>query len=861
MNKVRELRKKSKIFLISSFIGLITVLIFSITISTITLSKKSETIISEVGSLYMQGISKEISMHFETTIDLRLNQLETILMSDNLAHKEQTPDKIHDILSYEGKIRNFECLGLLTDSGDIQMIYGDNVSLVDPEPFLNSLRKKQTKVAIGKTQSGDDVILMGIYHSFLINENENSIALVAGVPVSYIDYILSLDTDDSTTLTYSHIIRRDGSFIIRSAEVKEDNFFDRIKASYDDYNGKTPMQYVDELKNAMENNEEYFTAYSFQGEMRTLYCTRLNYSEWYLATIMPYGEIDSLVNNLEKDKNLNLIFCLAIILASVGIIFVIYYRMTNNQIKELEIARVEATKASKAKSEFLSNMSHDIRTPMNAIVGMTTIATAHIDNKQQVQACLKKITLSSKHLLGLINDILDMSKIESGKMTLNMDLVSLREVMDSLVNIVQPQIKSKNQHFDVSIYDIETENVFCDSVRLNQVILNLLSNAVKFTPDEGKIKITLYEEKSPIDDEHIRVHIIVQDNGIGMSEEFQKKVFESFVREDSKRVHKTEGTGLGMAITKYIVDAMKGTIDVESELGKGTKFHVILDFEKAVNNEEEMVLPNWNMLVVDDDEQLCIGTADSLKEIGVNAEWAFDGETALEKIEEHYKKHDDYQIILLDWKLPGIDGIETARKIHKLIGDNVPIILISAYDWSEIEDEAKEAGVMGFISKPLFKSTLYYGLRPYADEKSNDTAADVIEDEKSGLKGMRVLVAEDNELNWEIAKELLSEELGLEMELAENGQICVEKFAKSEVGYYKAILMDVRMPVMNGLEATKAIRSLDRPDSSLPIIAMTADAFSEDIKRCIDSGMNSHVAKPIDVKEIEKILDKLINNK
>lgn len=861
MNKVRELRKKSKIFLISSFIGLITVLIFSITISTITLSKKSETIISEVGSLYMQGISKEISMHFETTIDLRFNQLETILMSDNLAHKEQTPDKIHDILSYEGKIRNFECLGLLTDSGDIQMIYGDNVSLVDPEPFLNSLRKKQTKVAIGKTQSGDDVILMGIYHSFPINENENSIALVAGVPVSYIDYILSLDTDDSTTLTYSHIIRRDGSFIIRSAEVKEDNFFDRIKASYDDYNGKTPMQYVDELKNAMENNEEYFTAYSFQGEMRTFYCTRLNYSEWYLATIMPYGEIDSLVNNLEKDKNLNLIFCLAIILASVGIIFVIYYRMTNNQIKELEIARVEATKASKAKSEFLSNMSHDIRTPMNAIVGMTTIATAHIDNKQQVQACLKKITLSSKHLLGLINDILDMSKIESGKMTLNMDLVSLREVMDSLVNIVQPQIKSKNQHFDVSIYDIETENVFCDSVRLNQVILNLLSNAVKFTPDEGKIKITLYEEKSPIDDEHIRVHIIVQDNGIGMSEEFQKKVFESFVREDSKRVHKTEGTGLGMAITKYIVDAMKGTIDVESELGKGTKFHVILDFEKAVNNEEEMVLPNWNMLVVDDDEQLCIGTADSLKEIGVNAEWAFDGETALEKIEEHYKKHDDYQIILLDWKLPGIDGIETARKIHKLIGDNVPIILISAYDWSEIEDEAKEAGVMGFISKPLFKSTLYYGLRPYADEKSNDTAADVIEDEKSGLKGMRVLVAEDNELNWEIAKELLSEELGLEMELAENGQICVEKFAKSEVGYYKAILMDVRMPVMNGLEATKAIRSLDRPDSSLPIIAMTADAFSEDIKRCIDSGMNSHVAKPIDVKEIEKILDKLINNK
>lgn len=859
MNKIKKIKKKSTIFLIASFIGLISVLILSMTVFTVTLSKKSENVISDVGSLYMQGISKEISMHFETTIDLRLSQLETILKSDNLSRTDQSPQQIHDVLSYEGKIRNFDCLGFLNENGDIQMIYGDKVHLVDPEPFINSLKNKQSKVAIGKTEKDDDVILMGIYHRFPISTSEKSLALVAGLPVSYIDYILSLDTDDSSTLTYSHIIRRDGSFIIRSANVKEDNFFDRIMGSYDEYDGKTPTQYVNELRFAMENNTEYFTAYSFEGEMRTLYCTRLNYSEWYLATVMPYGEIDSLVNKLETDRTVNFTLLMAIILASAGIIFVIYYKMTHNQIKELEIAREEATKASKAKSEFLSNMSHDIRTPMNAIVGMTAIATAHIDNKQQVQACLKKISLSSKHLLGLINDILDMSKIESGKMTLNMDLVSLREVMDSLVNIVQPQIKSKNQHFDVSIFDIETEKVFCDSVRLNQVVLNLLSNAIKFTPDEGKIKTTLYEEKSPVGSDHIRVHIIVEDNGIGMSEEFKTKIFESFVREDSKRVHKTEGTGLGMAITKYIVDAMKGTIEVESKLGEGTKFHVILDLEKALEKEEEMVLPNWNMLVVDDDEQLCISATDSLKEIGVNAEWTFDGESALKKIEEHHSKHDDYQIILLDWKLPGIDGIETARKIHKIIGDNVPIILISAYDWSEIEDDAKSAGVTGFISKPLFKSTLYYGLRQYAGE--NDDEVTIIEEEKEDLKGMRVLVAEDNILNWEIAKELLSEALGIEMELAENGEVCVEKFSNSEIGYYKAILMDVRMPVMNGLEATQAIRRLDRSDSSLPIVAMTADAFSEDIKKCLDSGMNSHIAKPIDVKEVGRVLDKLINNK
>lgn len=855
MNKIK---KKPSTFLIISFILLVAVLVLSITVSTLTLSKKSDTVISEVGKLYMRGMSKEISMHFETTIELKLSQLETILKSDDILHSNQSSQQIRDALAYEGKIRNFEYLGYLSETGEIHMIYGDKVHLVDPNPFINSLRDKQTKVAIGKTVNDDDVILMGTYFDFPIDDSTRSLALVAGVPVSYIDYILSLN-DDTTILTYSHIIRRDGSFIIRNAAAQEDNYFDRIKNNYDEYNGKTPTQFIDQLRTAMENNEDYFTAFSFDGNMQTLYCTRLNYSEWYLVTIMPYGQIDSLVNKLETERTLYLALCLAITLISVGIIFVIYYKTTQKQIEELRIAREKAAKASQAKSEFLSNMSHDIRTPMNAIVGMTAIATAHIDNKQQVQTCLKKISLSSKHLLGLINDILDMSKIESGKMTLNMDLVSLREVMDSIVNIAQPQIKSKNQHFEVSIFDIETENVFCDSVRLNQVILNLLSNAIKFTPNEGTIRTTLYEEKSPEGDDYVRVHIIVQDSGIGMSEEFQKKVFESFVREDNKRVHKTEGTGLGMAITKYIVDAMKGTIDLESKLGEGTKFHVTLDLEKALQHEEEMILPNWNMLVVDDDEQLCINATDSLKEIGVNAEWTFDGETALQKIEERHNKHDDYQIILLDWKLPGIDGIETARKIHEIIGDNVPIILISAYDWSEIEDKAKEAGVTGFISKPLFKSTLYYGLHPYSDIKAE--AVTPIEEKKADLRGTRVLVAEDNELNWEIANELLSEELGLVMELAENGEKCVEKFKNSEIGYYKAILMDVRMPIMNGLDATRAIRKLDRPDSSLPIIAMTADAFSEDIKKCMDSGMNSHIAKPIDVKEVGRVLDKLINSK
>ncbi|MDE6591169.1 MAG: response regulator, partial [Oscillospiraceae bacterium] len=336
---------------------------------------------------------------------------------------------------------------------------------------------------------------------------------------------------------------------------------------------------------------------------------------------------------------------------------------------------------------------------------------------------------------------------------LSMELVSLREVLDSIVSIVQPQIHTKSQQFNVFIHDITAENVYCDSVRLNQVLLNFLSNAIKFTPDGGSITVSLYEEASPKGDDYIRTHIIVKDTGIGMTPEFQEKIFDSFTREDSTRVHKTEGTGLGMTITKYIVDAMGGTIEVHSELGQGSEFHVTLDLEKAVTPESEMILPDWNMLVVDDDQQLCESAVSSLKEIGVRADWSLDGESAVEMVEKRHEARDPYQIILLDWKLPGIDGIETARRIRQRLGDNVPILLISAYDWGEIEHEAKEAGITGFISKPLFKSTLYHGLRPFVTDEA-DAPAEAPEVSFDSLAGKRVLLAEDNDLNWEIANEL-----------------------------------------------------------------------------------------------------------
>ena len=571
-------------------------------------------------------------------------------------------------------------------------------------------------------------------------------------------------------------------------------------------------------------------------------------------TVMPYGALDEAVSSLGSQRAAITFVSCGILLAATLVVFFLYFRMSRRQLAAVEKAQREAERANRAKSEFLSNMSHDIRTPMNAIVGMTAIASANMDNREQVASCLRKISLSSKHLLGLINDVLDMSKIESGKLTLNLDAVCLREAVEGIVSIIQPQVKSRKQSFDVFIQNIRRENVLCDGVRLNQVLLNLLSNALKFTPEGGRITMTVSQEGSPRGEGFVRTHFIVQDTGIGTSEEFQKKIFDSFAREDSTRVQRTEGTGLGMAITKYIVDEMQGTITVASQRDKGSCFHVTLDLENAPDTEGEMRLPPWDMLVVDDDEPLCRSAADALGEIGVRAEWALSGDQALALAQECRRQGRDYHVILLDWKLPGMDGIETARQLRRAIGDHVPILLISAYDRSDIEAPARQAGISGFMAKPLFKSTLYHGLLRFA----GDEPAQQEEPQEAALDftGIRILVAEDNELNWEIASELLSS-YGFQLDWAENGRQCVDRFSASQPGDYALILMDLRMPVMNGYDATAAIRALDRPDSrSIPIIAMTADAFSEDIHRCLACGMNAHIAKPLDMRELLRLLQK-----
>ncbi len=828
---------------------LLTVCIFSFL--AFFMSRKSAETISDVGSVYMSGMGEKVTQHFETTIQLRLSQLEALV--EGFDPEDHPADELRDALAVNATTRGFEALAYYSPTGEFDMIYGDEPLLADPEPFLASMNSGDKKVAVASTDHGEKDIVLGVSAEYVMSDGTTATALVASLPADYIAETLSLYSEN--TLVYSHIIRRDGSFVIRSSEAFRDNYFDRIQALFEEQ-GESGDSYVQELKAAMDAGEEYTTLLDFGHERRHLQCNKLPYSEWFLVTVMPYGQLDESVNRLSHTWLYLVFLGCAVVLAALLLVFWQYSKILRSQMVELEKARKEAVHANKAKSEFLSNMSHDIRTPMNAIVGMTAIATANIDDRQQVQNCLRKITLSSRHLLGLINDVLDMSKIESGKLTLNMDQVSLREVMDSIVSIAQPQVRSKHQQFDVFIHDISTENVCCDSVRLNQVLLNILGNALKFTPDGGLIQVSLYEENSPKGEDYVRTHILVKDNGIGMTPEFKAKIFESFVREDSARVRRTEGSGLGMAITKYIVDTMGGSIEVESELGKGSEFHVTLDLQRAETPEEEMILPEWNILVVDDDQQLCESTTASLKSIGVKADWALNAEKALEMLEQRAQIRDHYHIILLDWKLPDMDGITAAREIRRRFGSETPIMLISAYDWSEIESEAKDAGITGFISKPLFRSTLFYGLKPFINDAVSPEEHQ--EDKYADFTGRHILLAEDNDLNWEIANELLSD-LGMELDWAENGRICVDKFEASSPGFYDAILMDLRMPVMTGYEATEAIRKLDRPDKDIPIIAMTADAFSEDIKKCLDAGMNAHVAKPIDIREVSRLLEKYIN--
>ena len=640
------------------------------------------------------------------------------------------------------------------------------------------------------------------------------------------------------------VIDAKGDYILKGYSFKNSSFFEFYK-SYNPTDPETTNQLFDRITSSTGS----VSMFDSHGQECIIAFTPVSSTAgWTMLGFVP-------AEDLKVDKENWLLFGVVsvglLILFVSDLIYMIYLN------KRLQITAREAESANKAKTDFLSTMSHDIRTPMNAIIGLTTIAEKNLEDAESTGESLRKISLASNHLLTLINDILDISKVESGKLKLNPLTFSLEETVSNLVNILQPMIKEKNIDFSFHTDNMEEEYLYADQLRLNQIYINILSNAIKYTEPGGSVRVDMYEEKSEMPG-CVRLVYVVADTGIGMSPEYMETMYQPFSRQIDSRVNSIQGTGLGLAITKQMVELMGGTIECQSEQGKGTTFTVMLDISVADRQREEMKFDRADILIVDDDEIMLRTTSDELKSLGATVEQAQGGAEAIKMIADRHEKGKDYSVVLLDWKMPGMDGLETVRRIRSEIKADIPLLLTSAYDWADIEEQAKEAGVNGFVGKPVFRSTLYNKINEIFGRKTKSVEQ---EDDYSDLKGMRILIAEDIDINWEIISSLLGM-YGIESFRAENGRICVDMMTNAKEGSYELIFMDVQMPQMNGLDATRAIRALENPwASSIPIVAMTADAFSENVTECMNAGMNGHIAKPIDIKLVIKEIRRIRDSK
>ena len=640
------------------------------------------------------------------------------------------------------------------------------------------------------------------------------------------------------------MIDTDGDYIIKGHSFKNSSFFE----FYRSYNNSDPAS-TQELFDKITSSAGSLTMRNSRGEECILAYTPVEAAGgWTFLNLMPMKD---LIVNTQNWLLIGFVSAGLLILFLFDLAAVLYFN------KKLQAAAIEAEAANKAKTDFLSTMSHDIRTPMNAIIGLTTIAEKNLDDPASVGESLRKISMAGNHLLILINDILDISKVESGKLNLSPLVFSIVETVENLVNLSQPMIREKNIEFNFRTGRMETEYFYADQLRLNQIYINILSNAIKYTQPGGRVSVDMREEESEKPG-CVQMVYRVSDTGIGMSPEFMETMYQPFSRQTDSRVNSIQGTGLGLAITKQMVDLMGGRIDCWSEQGKGTTFTVILDLPIADRQREDMMLDPMDVLIVDDDEILLDTAVDTLESLGVTAFRAGSGQEALDMIEKRHEAGQDFSVVILDWKMPDLDGIETIHRIRTEAESDTPILLVSAYDWSDIEDMAKDAGANGFVSKPLFRSTLYDKINALLGTEARSVEP---ENDYSDLQGMNILIAEDNDINWEIISAMLSM-FGITTERAENGRICVDKMSRAREGSYALVFMDIQMPEMNGLDATRSIRKLENPwASSIPIIAMTADAFSENVTECLKAGMNGHISKPIDIKLVIKEIRRIKEGK
>ncbi|MBO5536396.1 MAG: response regulator [Clostridia bacterium] len=664
-------------------------------------------------------------------------------------------------------------------------------------------------------------------------EGPREAVLLRLIPISEIEqkWIFPQEQFEKTEVS---IIDAEGNYIIKGRSFKNFSFFEFYKS----YNSGNSAQYRQIFDQVIRKTGHIEMQDSRHQDCIIAHTQIVSTGDWVLLAYIPKAEL--------KTSSVD---WLLIGFVSAGLLLLFAFDFAYMQVfnRKLKGMAVKAEAANRAKTEFLSTMSHDIRTPMNAIIGLTTLAEKRLDDPETVGQNLRKIRQSSNHLLTLINDILDISKVESGKLTLSPVTFSIVETVENLVNLSQPMVKEKNIDFSFRINRMEKEYLYADQLRLNQICINILSNAIKYTEPGGKVCVDL-REMSSSKDGCIRLSYVVSDTGIGMTPEFMQKMYQPFSRQTDSRVNSIQGTGLGLAITKQMVELMNGTIECQSEVGKGTTFTIALDIPVADRQIEEMKLDPMDVLIVDDDEVLIETAADTLTSLGVRAETASGGMQALELLRHQEENGKKYRVVIVDWKMSDMNGVETVRRIRSEIAENVPILMISAYDWSDIEDQAREAGVNGFISKPLFRSKLYSKINEMLGVEKRSVEP---EDDYSDIAGLNILIAEDNDVNWEIISAMLGM-FGITAQRAKNGRICVDIMREAAENQYALIFMDVQMPEMNGLDATRNIRKLDTWASRIPIIAMTADAFSENVAECLEAGMNGHIAKPVDIKLVIK---------
>ena len=715
---------------------------------------------------------------------------------------------------------SYERLDLLKDVGWITEI-GQSVHVT--RAYTNPMNGEQSLAFCNRITLRDPT-----------GETSGDAVLLRVVPITELEqkWVFPQENFENAELS---IIDANGDYVLKGSSFKNSSFFEFYKS----YNPTDPASSKELFDRITSSTGSVSMTNSHGDECILAFTPVAATAGWTLLGLIPAADFNVVTENWLLP---GVISAGLLILFLFDLIYMLYLN------RRLVVTAREAETANKAKTDFLSTMSHDIRTPMNAIIGLTAIAERNLGDAESTGQSLRKISLAGNHLLTLINDILDISKVESGKLKLSPLTFSIVETVENLVNLSQPMVKEKNIEFFFHINRMEKEYLYADQLRLNQVYINILSNAIKYTEPGGRVSVEMREEESTVPG-CVRLTYIVADTGIGMSPEFMETMYQPFSRQTDSRVNSIQGTGLGLAITKQMVELMGGTIDCRSEQGKGTTFTVVLDIPVADRQRDDMQLDSVEVLLVDDDEILLQTTADTLESMGATVEQAHSGADALKMIAGRHEAGNNYSIIILDWKMPDTDGVETIRRIRAEIDADIPILLVSSYDWSDIEDLAREAGANGFVSKPLFRSTLYDKINTLIGTESKSVEP---EEDYSDLDGLHILVAEDNDINWEIISAMLSM-FGITSDRAENGRICVDMMREAAEGSYILIFMDIQMPEMNGLDATRAIRKLENPwAASIPIVAMTADAFSENITECLNAGMNGHIAKPIDIKLVIK---------